>query len=188
MIRLSCVLSAALPLGIFYGCAFVQNLQPGLVLTDAEMVGVLESFSDDEAQAAELARQASTSPEVQAFAGRVLNEHRQLADQNRRLGRHLDLPSREPALAAKLKADHEAAMHALQMKSGADFDRAYVQYEIDRHVQAFGLIESAAESETTLPLREELVRTGPDLLSHLSAARALERRLVAQEGQAPGPE
>jgi putative membrane protein len=181
--RFSSLTTAAVATGILSGCAFIQQAFPGLAMTDAEMVGVLNSFSEGEVEAAELARRTSTTPDVQAFAGRVLNEHRQLAEHNGRLARQLHIIPREPALASKLKADHEHEMHHLEGKSGTDFDRAYVEYEIARHVRTFGLLEAAAESEATPPLQQELVRTGPDLLSHLSAARALERRLIAQEGR-----
>jgi putative membrane protein len=177
-------MTAALAHGILYGCAFMQQALPGLAMTDAEMVGVLNSFSEGEVEAADLARRTSTTSDVQAFAGRVLNEHRQLTQHNERLARQLGITPREPALASELKANHQQAMHDLELKLGSDFDRAYVEYEIARHVQAFGLLKAAAASEATLSLQQELIRTGPDLLSHLSAARALERRLVAQEGQA----
>jgi putative membrane protein len=187
MTRLTGLITAVLAHGLFSGCAFVQQSLPGLAMTDAEMVGVLNSFSEEEVEAAELARRTSTTSDVQAFAGRVLNEHQQLAQQNERLARQLHITPREPALASELKATHQRAMHDLEGKVGSDFDRAYVEYEIARHVQAFGLMETAAESEGTLPLQQELIRTGPDLLSHLSAARALERRLVAKDDQSESP-
>ena len=183
MTRFTCLMTAALAHGLFYGCAFVQQTLPGLAMTDAEMVGVLNNFSLEEVEAAELARRRSTTSDVQAFAGRVLNEHRQSAAHNERLAGQLHITPREPALASELKANHQQAMHDLGGKLGPDFDRAYVEYEIARHVQAFGLMKTAAESEATLLLQQELIRTGPDLLSHLSAARALERRLVAKEDQ-----
>ncbi|HEU4502677.1 MAG TPA: DUF4142 domain-containing protein [Nitrospira sp.] len=184
MTRFTGLMTVALAHGLLYGCAFVQQTLPGLTMTDAEMVGVLNSFSEEEVEAAELARRTSTTSDVQAFAGRVLDEHRQLAEHNARLSRQLHITPREPALASELKANHQQAMHDLEGKQGSDFDRAYVEYEIARHVHAFGLMKTAAESEATLPLQQELIRTGPDLLSHLSAARALERRLVAKEDQA----
>ena len=187
MTRFIGLMTVALAHGILYGCALMQQALPGLTMTDAEMVGVLNSISEGEAEAANLARRTSTTSDVQAFAGRVLNEHRQLAQHSERLARQLHITPREPALASELKATHQQAMHDLEGKLGSDFDRAYVEYEIARHVQAFGLMKTAAESEATLPLQQELIRTGPDLLSHLSAARALERRLVAKDDQSESP-
>ena len=138
-------MTAALAPAILSGCAFVQQVFPGLAMNDAEMVGMLNSFSEGEVEAAELARRTSTTPDVQAFAGRVLMEHRQLAKHNDLLARQLHVTPREPALATKLKADHEEAMHQLEGKLGSEFDRAYVVYEIAPHVQAVGLLETAAK-------------------------------------------
>ena len=50
-------------------------------------------------------------------------------------------------------------------------------YDIKQHVMALNFVEAAAETEGNPLLKQELVRTGPDLLSHISAARALERHL-----------
>jgi putative membrane protein len=180
------LISTALAILMLGGCAYVQQTLPSLMLTDAEMVGVLNSISAGEVEAAELARQMSSTSEIQSFAGRVLNEHHQLVEIHGRLAQQLDLTPQLPALASLLKSTHETAMHDLEGKSGSAFDRAYIHYEIARHVRAFTLLEAAAETEGTLLLRQELVRTGPDLLSHLSAARALERRLVAQEVETNG--
>jgi predicted outer membrane protein len=68
-------------------------------------------------------------------------------------------------------------MQALRTTSGPAFDRAYVEHEINQHIMAFNFIEAAAETEGNPILKQELIRTGPDLLSHISAARALERHL-----------
>ena len=38
MTRFTCLMTAALAHGLFYGCAFVQQTLPGLAMTDAEMV------------------------------------------------------------------------------------------------------------------------------------------------------
>ena len=76
-----------------------------------------------------------------------------------------------------MKEAHDDAMQELRAKTGPSFDRAYVRHEIQQHVQAFNFLEAAASSESNVTLRQELIRTGPDLLSHISAARALERHL-----------
>lgn len=73
------------------------------------------------------------------------------------------------------------ARDLLRTKSGSDFGRTYIQQEITRHVQAIELVQAAAEYEDTLPLKQLQVQTKLDLLSHLSAARAVERQLVAQQ-------
>ena len=130
-----------------------------------------------EIDAAKLAQERASTREVQAFAGRVLNEHRELAQANGRLATELSLQGEPSALASQLTHNHEEAMRKLRALSGPAFDRAYVENEIQQHVWAFNFLETAAEEEGNISLKQELVRTGPDLLSHISAARALERHL-----------
>jgi putative membrane protein len=161
-------------------CAFLQQLLPGLTLSDSNIVSVLDGLDENEIDTAQLAREKATAPEVKAFAGRVMNEHRELTQTNGRLAEQLGLQPESSALAVQFKQAHEQAMRKLRMTSGAAFDRAYVAYEIEQHVQAFNFVEAAAESEGTPRLKQELVRTGPDLLSHISAARALERHLGSE--------
>jgi putative membrane protein len=165
---------------ILVGCAFFQQVLPGLTLSDANVVGLLDSIDEGEMDAAQLAQTQASDPEVQAFAGRVLHEHRDLIEANGRLAAQLSLEPERPSLASHFKQAHEQAMRSLRAMSGAAFDRAYVRYEIQQHVQAFNVLEAAAESEDNVTLKQELVRTGPDLLSHISAARALERHLGSE--------
>ena len=175
------LIAATVAASAWDGCALVQQHIPGLTMSDANLVSVLDSIDQREIEAARLALNKASTPEVRAFAGRILNEHRSLAETNARLATELSLQPEPPALASDLKQAHLKALQALRAKSGADFDRAYVQYEIQQHVNALSFLETAAESQTNATLKQELVRTGPDLLSHISAARALDRHL----GSAP---
>ena len=148
-------------------------------MSDASVLNVLNTIGEEELDAARLARQTATTAEVQAFAGRVLLEHHELMEKNQLVAQSIEVHPKPPALAATLRETHGKEMERLEAKFGTDFDRAYIEYEIALHVQAFLLVENAAEEESTSPLKQLLVQTGPDLLSHLSAAKAVERHLVA---------
>lgn len=178
-VKLMIVSTLAGPL--LLGCALVQQLLPGITLSDSNIVSLLDRLDEGEIDAAQLAQTKASDPEVQAFAGRVLNEHRELANANGRLATQLSLQPKPSALGSQLQQAHEQAMRELRALSGPAFDRAYVQHEIRQHVWAFNFLETTAESEGNLPLKQELVRTGPDLLSHISAARALERHLGPEQ-------
>ena len=175
------VILAALATPALASCALFQKHIPGLTMSDANLVSVLDSIDESEIDAARLAMAKTSDPEVRAFAGRILNEHRTLAEANDGLATELSLQPEPPALASDMKQVHDKAMQELRARSGPNFDRAYVQHEIQQHVQAFNFLEAAAESEPNVTLKQELIRTGPDLLSHISAARALERHLGSEQ-------
>ena len=172
---------ASLASPLLFGCALFQQLLPGITLSDSNVISVLDRLDEGEIDAAQLAQTKASDPAVQAFAGRVIQEHRELSEANGRLARQLTLQPEPSALASQLQQAHEQAMRQLRGLSGPAFDRVYVKHEIRQHVWAFNFLETTAESEGNLPLKQELVRTGPDLLSHISAARALERHLGSDQ-------
>jgi len=174
------IIVATLAAPAWVSCAFFQQHVPGLTMSDANLVSVLGSLDEGEIDAARLAVDKASAPEVRAFAGRILNEHRALAEANERLTTELSLQPEPPALASAVKRAHDKAMQELRARSGPNFDRAYVQHEIQKHVEAFNFLEAAAKFESTATIKQELIRTGPDLLSHISAARALERHLGSE--------
>jgi putative membrane protein len=165
-------------------CSLIEETLPGATLSDSNVMSVLDSFGDGEIDAAQLAQQKAVTPEVRAFAARVLKEHRELNDANRHLAAELSVKPEAPALASHVAKAHKDAMRTLLAASGPAFDRAYVNHEIQQHVRVFAFLQAAAETETTAELKQELVRTGPDLLSHISAARALARQLGADSPKA----
>jgi putative membrane protein len=158
-------------------CSIIEEKLPGVTLSDSNVVSVLDSLGKEEIDAARLAQEKAASPEVRAFAGRVLKEHRELNDANRHLAQDLSVEPQAPLLASEFATAHEDAMRTLRAASGSAFDRAYVAHEIRQHVRVFNFVQAAAETGRTPELTQELVRTGPDLLSHISAARALSRHL-----------
>ena len=165
---------------LLVSCAFFQHNMPALTMSDANLIDVLNTINKNEIASAELARDKSTSAHVQAFADRVLKEHQESIASNRRVAQQMDVQPTSPSLASKLKQDQIDDMETLRSKSDFDFDRIYIQQEIAKHVQALELVQTAAEYEYVSSLKQQILHTKLDLLSHLSAARAVERQLVAQ--------
>src|SRR5262245_29988554 len=90
---------ATLASPVFVSCAFFQQTLPGITMSNANIVSILNRIDEDEIDAARLAQEKASAPEVRAFAGRVLYEHRALAEGNRRLAAQLTLQPKPPALA-----------------------------------------------------------------------------------------
>lgn len=165
---------------LLVSCAFVQHKMPAITMSDGDLIDVLNTINRNEIASAELARDRSSSVQVQAFANRVLKEHRGSIESNRRVAQQMDVQPTSPSLASKLKQDQIDAMEILRSKSDSDFDRTYIQQEIAKHVQALEMVQTATEYEYASPLKQQMLDTKLDLLSHLSAAKAVERQLVAR--------
>jgi putative membrane protein len=175
------VVFAALCLGgLLSGCAAAQRAMPG-TLSTANIVSVLDTIDVSEIEAAQLAKQKASSPAVRDYAARLVSEHTETMQKNLQLAHRLRVQPEKPQLASSLESTHRNTMEELGKKSGQDFDRAYLDYQVTMHEQAVKLVEDTAKSVDDTRLKQHLIRTRPDLMSHLSEAKQLQRQLVAQQ-------
>lgn len=157
------------------GCAFTQRVMP-ITMTNANVVGVLNTIDQIEVDAGELGKEKAASPKVKSFAARLAHEHTGSLQGRHRLAEKIDVDPQKPQLAVALEQMHGESTTLLQNKSGRDFDEAYIKDQIMLHEQMIKLLE---DTETTMDepdLRQHLRYRRPDLLSHLSAARAVARQ------------
>lgn len=158
----------------FSACSLVQRVMPG-AMSDADVVGVLNTVNRSEIEAGQLARDRAASSEVRAYASQMVNEHQLKMHNTTQLARRIGVRPRTPALAQTLENTHREAMTQLRDKSGRDFDRTYLEYQIKMHQQSVNLVEDTAGSVDHAELKRFLRETRPDLQKHLSAVLSIQR-------------
>jgi predicted outer membrane protein len=150
-------------------------------MSNANVLAVLDTIDQIEIDADELARRRATFQNVKSFAARLAHEHASATKERSHLAEDMDVVPQKPQLALALERMHaESKENLLSNKVGRDFDEAYIKYQIMLHEELINLVQDTEESMDHPALRQHLRFTRPDLLSHLSAARAVERQLVAQ--------
>ncbi len=162
------------------GCGMAQKAMPG-TMSDANVVAVLNTIDASELEAAQLAKQKAQSPEVRNYAARIVDEHTKMMAQNRQVASRINVQPENPALVSTLKSTHQENMEELRQKSGRDFDRRYIDDQVLMHEQAVQLVEKTADSADNSRLKQHLMQTRPDLQSHLSEAKTIQRQLVARQ-------
>lgn len=160
-------------------CAFTEQVMP-LTMSHGNVLSVLDTIDQIEIDAGELANEKTTSPNVRSFASRLAREHTRSTQERHLLAEKIDVEPKKPQLASALEDMHGESKNLLQKKSGRDFDEAYIKDQIMMHEQLLKLVQDTEDSMDDPDLRQHLRYTRPTLLSHLSAARAAERQLVAQ--------
>jgi putative membrane protein len=164
---------------ILSGCSLFQWAMPGTTLSDANVIAIFDAINLSEIDAADLAKQKASS-EVRTFASQMQNEHAAMLQDTRQLAQRINIQPQGPALASTAGTTHLETMEELRKMSGSDFDRAYLQYQIKRHEQAIALIQDTSDSVDDQRLQQHLRKARPHLDSHLSAARSIERNLIAK--------
>ncbi len=183
MMKTTSILLAAAVLtsaGLWAGCAAGQRAMPG-TLSAANTVAVLNTIDKAEIEAAQVAKNRASSPAVREFASKVIDDHTQSLNSSRRLAQRMNVEPDPPRLAASIKETHQESMDTLRNKSGADFDRTYMEQQVKMHEQALSLVQDTAESAENQQLKQHLQQMKPDLQSHLQTAKNVQRQIIAQQ-------
>ncbi|AJX34486.1 DUF4142 domain-containing protein [Burkholderia oklahomensis] len=140
---------------------------------DAEFVDKAALAGKSEVQAGQLAGERSATPDVRAFAKRMVDDHGRLNEALRRLAERKGLPVQAAQII-------DPDVEALRGKSGRDFDVAYLAAAGPAaHRRAILLFENEARAGRDPDLRAFAVQTLPMLRQHFADARAVSRKVGA---------
>ncbi|MGU7782065.1 DUF4142 domain-containing protein [Burkholderia sp. PU8-34] len=140
---------------------------------DAEFVDRAGLAGKSEMQASRLALEKSPSPDVRAFAKRMVDDHGRTNDQLQQLAARKGVPTQAGRIV-------DPDVEALRDRSGRDFDDAYVAVVgPDVHRNAIRLFEDEARDGRDPDLRAFAEATLPVLRHHLTMAQALARKVGA---------
>ncbi len=174
------IIIAAIAGTVMSGCAAAQRAMPGS-MSNAAVIGTFNSVDLTEIDAARLAKDKGSSPAVREFADRMIREHTTMLQNRQQLAKQLNIQPETPSLATSMKSTHDETMERLRTKSGSDFDRAYLEYQVKMHEQAVKLAQDTGESSDNARLKQHLMEARPDLQSHLAAAKSVQRQILAKE-------
>lgn len=146
---------------------------------DPTIVAIFDAANTADIETGKLAAQRGQSAEVREFGAMLARDHEQVRQLGRDLAKKLGVTPTPPKDDASAKA-HAAAMASLRSKTGADFDRAFLQHEAAFHKAVIDAVQT-----TLLPairneeLRALVVKVAPAFQAHMLAAQNLERKLAA---------
>ena len=150
----------------------------GAARAAATIVAIFDAANTADIETGLLAAERGHSREVRAFGEMLARDHEQVRQIGRDLAAKLGVTPTPPKDDAAAKA-HAQAMASLRAKSGADFDRAFLQHEAAFHKSVIDAVKS-----TLLPairneeLRALVVKVAPAFEAHMLAAQGLEKQLA----------
>ena len=165
---------------ILSGCSLFQWGMPVAAMSDANVLATLDIINLSEIDSADLAKHKASSEEVKTFASRMLNEHTTMLQDTRQLAQQINVDPKAPVSASIVGKRHQETMEELRRMSGADFDQAYLKYQIQMHEQAIDLVQAKADFVHDSHLHHHLKGDRQDLLTHVSLATGIERSVVAR--------
>ena len=151
--------------------AFAQTAAPKL--DDPTIVAIVDAANTYDIETSSLAVTKGHSKVVRDFAAMLERDHRNVRAQDRNLAASLKVTPTPPRDFALAKA-HRAAMASLRKAHGQDFDRVFLQQEVDFHNAVIDAVTT-----TLLPaiqnaqLKDLVTKVAPAFVAHRDRAQSL---------------
>lgn len=165
--------SAILFLSFFSLPAHAQKKQK---LTDAEIASIAVVANKIDIEAASLAKSKSKNKEILQFAQTMATDHQAVLDKATALVTKLGVTPKNNAISRQLMAQAAKTIKMLRAKSGAAFDKAYINNEVGYHKAVIALVSSRLIPEAqNAELKDLLQSVAPTFKAHLEHAEMLQK-------------
>jgi len=149
-------------------------------LDDADIAAIVVAANTIDIRYGEIARARATNPQVKEFAETMIRDHTAVNQSATELVTRLGVQPRENDVSRSLEAQAAQMRETLQTKSGAEFDRAYIDNEVTYHQAVLKTLdETLIPSAKNAELKQALVDVRPAIQAHLEHAQSIQRSLTA---------
>jgi len=125
-----------------------------------------------EVECGQLAQSKATNAKVKSFGSMMVNDHTGANAQVKSLA-----AARNITLPTSVSEEHKKNKDELSKKSGADFDKAYMDQMVSDHEKTISLFERASGDVNDAEVKTFADNTLPKLRMHLDSARAIRSSL-----------
>ena len=154
---------------------------PAPAVSDPQIAEIVLAANDVDVAAGELARERGADARVREFGSRMVEDHTAVNQAAAELAGRLGVTPEATPTSQSLRDGGESSRSRLSGLSGADFDRAYMEGEVNYHQQVLDAIDQTLiPSAQNAELRTLLERTRPAIEAHLQHARDLQSALAGQ--------
>lgn len=147
------------------GSAGLQQVDTKTYVQNAAMTDLFE------VQAGKLALQKSQNASVKKFAKQMVKDHTRTTKHLQAALKKGDVDVTPPT---ELDATHAQLLQQLQNASGADFDKTYIQQQLQGHQEALRLHQGYAASGDNAMLKKLAAKTAQIVQHHLNEVKGLD--------------
>jgi len=166
--------AASLAAASVFAIASAQDKGP----SDPQIAGIVVAANKIDVDAGKIAKSHSKNKEVQQFAQQMITDHTAVNKQAGALAKKLNVKPAESDTSKALKSaakDNEANLKKLK---GAEFDKAYVNHEVDYHQQVLDAIDKVLiPNAKNAELKGLIEKVRPAIATHLEHAKHLQASL-----------
>ena len=143
--------------------------------TDASVFGFIGANNAGEVREGQLAAKKATNPAVKKFAQQLVTEHRALALEMRSLAAKLSVTpdTVDGDVHDVMDKARDQIKDLTDKPAGADWDKKYIDNQIDDHKDLLDKLQDAAKNTTNTELRGAIEKATGKVQEHLTKAQSI---------------
>jgi putative membrane protein len=147
-------------------------------LSDPEVAAVAVAANQIDIKYGEIAKKKSKNSDIINFAETMIRDHNAVLGQASDLVKKLNVTPKDNSVSNKLNSDAEATRKTLNSKSGAAFDKAYIDNEVAYHKAVIDAVKNVLIPDTdNQELKDLLNGILPALNTHLEHAEMVQKKI-----------
>jgi putative membrane protein len=151
---------------------------PSGTVSDAQIAAIVLAANTVDSTAGALAQQKGTNADVKKFGQTMVTDHGGVNKQAVALAGRLNLKPEENPTSTQLTQGGEHSHTQLNGLSGAAFDRAYIDHEVEYHQTVLDALDKTLiPNAQNADLKALLQQTRPAVAAHLDMAKSLQTKL-----------
>jgi putative membrane protein len=156
--------------------SFSATAQKDQKLTDPEIASVAVTANQIDIDNAKIALKKSNSADVKKFAETMKKDHQAVIDQAVALAKKLGVTPKDNPTTKAFLAGSVKTQAMLKSKSGAAFNKAYIDNEVAYHKAAINEVENVLIPDATNSELKSLLQSAlPIFKEHLSHAEMIQK-------------
>jgi putative membrane protein len=146
-------------------------------LDDSQIAAAVVAFDQGEIQEALFAQSESESAPARRFAAHLLTSYQDMLTNSQMNFSRAHLTASDSAVSVQLQGDGRTLLTRLQSIHGGDFDREYIEGQIEAHRHALGLIDEMFPNVKSPQLDADLRDVRSKVYDYLREAEAVRHKL-----------
>ena len=145
--------------------------------TDENIFALLDEANSADSTAGAVAVTKGTAAAVRDYGRRMVRDHHQLRAQGEALAKRLKITPAAPADDPVASAAQKHMGNINSTAKGKDFDKAYIDGEVEIHKSVLELATEAARRTQNTELKNLIQKAAPVIEGHLDLAQSVQKSL-----------
>jgi len=145
--------------------------------TDSNVLDALTVANQGEIDYSQIAAEKASNANVKAYAQKMVKEHGTMLEAVKGLAARLTLTPAPNDKANDLKEENQKDINDLNAKTGADFDKEFMEEQVDMHQETLDLLNDLDGRTTNADLKAAIAEAKPKVQAHLDEAKAIKDKV-----------